>query len=132
MKIYKTLIEGKNCWANFDRKTRRLGFFTARVAHGHNATQAEKIIRQKLNEDLHSLLLNKQDDPPKIIVNELAEIDQETASGILNAGAPGTQKTSPPASHPLGLINFPKGLGHGSVPDLALKGLRSMQASVWR
>jgi len=36
--------------------------------------------------------------------------------------APGTQKTSPPASHPLGLINFPKGLGHGSVPDLALKG----------
>src|SRR5688572_29969017 len=97
MKIYKTLIEGKNCWASFDRKTRRLGFFTTRVAHGYNATQAEKIIRQKLNEDLHSLLLNKQDDPLKIIVNELAEIDQETASGILNAGCTWYPEDFPPS-----------------------------------
>jgi len=76
--------------------TRRLGFFTTRVAHGHNAIQAENIIRRILNEDLHSLLLNKQDDPPEIIVNELLEIDQETASGIPNAGCTWYPEDLPP------------------------------------
>jgi hypothetical protein len=56
MKIYKTLIEGKHCWANLDGTTKRLGFFTTRVARGLDATQAEEVIRQKLDEDLNSLL----------------------------------------------------------------------------
>lgn len=86
MKIYKALIEGKNCWANLDGTTRRLGFFTARVARGLDANQAEGVIRQKLDEDLYSLLQNNEDDPPEIIVSELTEIDSETASSIPNAG----------------------------------------------
>jgi hypothetical protein len=86
MKISKTLIEGKNCWANFDGTTRRLGFFTTRVARGRDAAQAEKVMRRKLDEDLHSLLLNNQGDLPEIIVNELTEIDLQTASSIPNAG----------------------------------------------
>ena len=86
MKIYKALIEGKNFWANLDGTTRRLGFFTTRVARGLDATQAEEVIRQKLDEDLNSLLQNNEDDPPEIIVSELTEIDSETASSIPNAG----------------------------------------------
>ena len=86
MKIYKTLIEGKNCWANLDGTTRRLGFFTTRVARGLDATQAEGLIRQKLYEDLNSLLQNNNDDPPEIILSELIEIDSETANSIPNAG----------------------------------------------
>lgn len=86
MKIFKTLIEGKNCWAYFDGTRQRLGFFTMRVAYGLDVTQAEKVIRQKLDEELHSLLLNNQGDPPKIIVGELTEIDSETARSIPDAG----------------------------------------------
>jgi len=86
MKIFKTLIEGKNCWANFDGTTRQLGFFTTRTAHGLDAVQAEKAIRQKLNQELDSVLLNSQNDPPEIIVSKLIEIDSETASGIPDAG----------------------------------------------
>ena len=99
MKIYKTLIEGKNCWANFDGTTRRLGFFTTRVARGLDATQAEKVIRRKLDEGLHSLLLNSQDDPPEIIVNELTEIDSETANGIPTAGCTWYPEDSPQLNH---------------------------------
>jgi hypothetical protein len=86
MKIFKTLIEGKNCWASFDGRTRRLGFFTTRIAHALDAMQAEKSIRQKLDEELNSLLLNIQGDPPEIIMGKLSEIDSETARDIANAG----------------------------------------------
>ena len=95
MKIFKTLIEGKNCWANFDGTTRRLGFFTTRVAYGLDVTQAEKTIRQKLDGELHSLLLNNQDDPPEIIVGKLTEIDSETASGIPDSGCTWYPEDSP-------------------------------------
>lgn len=86
MKFFKALIEGKNCWVNFDGATRRLGFFTTRVTRGLNLTQAEEVIRRNLEAELSSLLLNVQDDPPEIIVGQLMEIDAEAARNIPNAG----------------------------------------------
>lgn len=86
MKFFKALIEGKNCWANFDGTTRRLGFFTTRVTRSLNLAQAEEVIRRNLEAELSSLLLNGQDDSPELIVGQLMEIDAEAASNIPNAG----------------------------------------------
>ena len=86
MKIFKTLIEGKNCLVNVEGTTRRLGFFTARTVYGLDPTQAEKAIRRKLEDELRSKILNNQDDPPEIIFGEFIEIDSETANHIPKAG----------------------------------------------
>ncbi len=86
MKIYKTLIEGKNCWADFDGVPDRVGFFTTRVVRAPDVSQAKQIILKELSIELHSRLLNDPLDPPEITVNEVSEIDLSTASTIANAG----------------------------------------------
>jgi hypothetical protein len=86
MKIFKTLIEGKNCRANVDGSIRRLGFFTTRTACGINQRQAEETIRRQLDQELHSKILNSQDDPPEIIFGKFIEIDSESANDIPTAG----------------------------------------------
>jgi hypothetical protein len=86
MKIYKTLIEGKNCWADFDGTPNRLGFFTTRVVKALDANQAKEVILQELSIELQPRLLNDPLDPPEITVNEVSEIDRSTAATIANAG----------------------------------------------
>jgi hypothetical protein len=86
MKTFKTLIEGKNCCANVDGSIRRLGFFTTRTACGINPRQAEDTIRNQLDQELRSKILNSQDDPPEIIFGKLIEIDSESAKDIPTAG----------------------------------------------
>jgi hypothetical protein len=86
MKIYKVLLEGKNCWANFDGTCRRLGFVTIRAAKGNNADQAAADTEQKLKEELRSILLNKPEDIPEFSIGEISEIDEETAREIPCAG----------------------------------------------
>lgn len=86
MNIYKTLIEGKNCWANTDGTVRKLGFFTTRVVNALDATQAKEDVLRELAEELHSRLLNDNFDPPEITVNEVIEIDSAMASTIASAG----------------------------------------------
>lgn len=86
MNIYKTLLEGRNCWTSFDGTPNRLGFFTTRVVSAHDASQAKEIILREVSTELHPRLLNDPLDPPKITVNEVSEIDQSTASTIANAG----------------------------------------------
>jgi hypothetical protein len=95
MKIYKALVEGKNCWANLDGTCRRLGFFTARVAKGADSAQAAAAIKRKLTEELGSILLNKPEDVPEITMGELCEIDEETAREV-----PGTGCTWYPDEYP--------------------------------
>jgi len=86
MNSYKAIIEGKNCWANIDGTARKLGFFTTRVVHALNATQATEVFLRELAEELKSRLLNDGLDPPEIVVNEIVEIDLTEASMIPNAG----------------------------------------------
>ena len=86
MKIYKALIEGRNCWANLDGTCKRLGFFTTRVARGIDAAQATVAIQRKLAEELRSILLNEKEDTPEYIIGELSEIDEESAREIPDAG----------------------------------------------
>jgi hypothetical protein len=86
MKIFKVLLEGKNCQVNVEGTTQRLGFFTARTVYGLDSTQAEEAIRRKLEDELRSKILNNKDDPPKIIFDEFIEIDSETANHIPKAG----------------------------------------------
>lgn len=86
MNIYKTLSEGKNCWADFDGTPKRLGFFTTRVVRALDASQAKEIILRELSTELQPRLLNNPLDPPEITMNEVSEIDLSIASTIANAG----------------------------------------------
>jgi hypothetical protein len=86
MKMFKTTIEGRNCWANFDGQPGRVGFFTTRVVSGIHETLAKENILRELAEELRSRLLNDRFDPPEIIVKEVIEIDQSEAGTIANAG----------------------------------------------
>jgi hypothetical protein len=86
MNIYKALIEGKNCWADFDGTPNRLGFFTTRVVKALDTRQAKEIILRELSLELQPRLLNDPLDPPEITVNEVSEIDLSAASTIANAG----------------------------------------------
>jgi hypothetical protein len=86
MKTYKALIEGGNCWTNFDGKPNRVGFFTTRVVRAFDASQAKEILLRELSMELQPRLLNDPLDPPEITVDEVNEIDQSTASTIANAG----------------------------------------------
>jgi hypothetical protein len=86
MKIYKALIEGTNCWANFEGISRRYGFATTRFAKGNDATQAAAAVRQKRDNELSSILLNEEGDIPEIIFKELSEIDEQAACDIPNSG----------------------------------------------
>ena len=96
VKFYKTLIEGRNCWANLDGTCRRLGFVTIRAASGANVNQAATAIQRKLTDDLRLILLNEKEDAPEITIGELEEIDEETARVIPSAGC-----TWYPDEHPL-------------------------------
>ena len=86
MKVYKVLVEGRNCWANLDGTCRRLGFVTTRVAQGTDPVQAAAAIERNLNEELRSILLNKPEDVPEITIGELSEIDEEIARSIPATG----------------------------------------------
>ncbi|MGC4099524.1 MAG: hypothetical protein QM706_20705 [Nitrospira sp.] len=86
MTIYKLVIEGKNCWADFDGTPDRLGFFTTRVVKASDTNQAKEIILRELSIELQSRLLNDPLDPPEITVNEVSEIELSAASTIANAG----------------------------------------------
>ncbi|THJ17247.1 MAG: hypothetical protein CAF42_002375 [Nitrospira sp. CG24B] len=86
MKIFKTLIEGKNCYTNIDGSIRRLGFFTTRIACGIDPTQAEEKIRQQLDQELRSKILNNPDDPPEINFGKFIEIDSANAQSIALTG----------------------------------------------
>jgi hypothetical protein len=85
MNIYKALIEGRNCWADFDGTPNKLGFFTTRVVRAIDASQAKESLRE-LSVELQPRLLNDPLDPPEITVNEVNEIDLSAASTIANAG----------------------------------------------
>lgn len=86
MKIYKAIVEGRNCWANLDGTCKRLGFVTTRVAQGTDPAQAASTIERNLIEELRSILLNKPEDVPEITTGELCEIDEDTARGIPRTG----------------------------------------------
>lgn len=86
MNIYKALIEGKNCWADFDGTPKRLGFFTTRVVKAFDARQAKEIFLRELSIELQPRLLNDPLDPPEINVSEVSQTDLTAASTIANAG----------------------------------------------
>jgi hypothetical protein len=86
MNIYKALIEGRNCWADFDGTPNKLGFFTTRVVRAIDASQAKESLLRELSVELQPRLLNDPLDPPEITVNEVNEIDLSAASTIANAG----------------------------------------------
>ncbi len=65
VKVYKTLIEGRNCWANLDGTCRRLGFVTIRAAFGADVNQAAMAIQRKLTDDQRLILLNEKEDAPE-------------------------------------------------------------------
>ena len=95
MKIFKTLIEGKNCCANIDGSIRRLGFFTTRTACGIDPAQAEETIRQQLDQELRSKILNSPDNPPESNFGKFIEIDSESASSIPKSGCTWYPQDSP-------------------------------------
>jgi len=86
MKIFKVLIEGRNCWANLDGTCRRLGFVAIRAAKGIDRDRATAVAVQELKEELRSILLNKPEDIPEFTIGEISEIDKETAREIPSTG----------------------------------------------
>jgi hypothetical protein len=98
MKIYKAMVDGRNCWANFDGTNRRLGFVTARFARSNHPEQAAALIRQKVAEELNGVLLNKEEDVPEIIIGEISETDEAAAIEIPNAGCTWYPDDHPPSN----------------------------------
>lgn len=97
MNYYKTIIEGKNCWADIGGTTSKLGFFTTRLAHALDGEQAKANVLRELAEELKSRLLNDPFDPPEMTVNEVIEISLTEADTIPNAGFTWYREdTSPP------------------------------------
>lgn len=86
IKLYKAVVEGKNCILEIDGRERQLGFFTTRVVHGREPSDAKMVMLSEIQDELKSQLLNASDNPPELMIIEIDEIDSTMAQSIANAG----------------------------------------------
>ena len=98
MSYYKIIIEGKNCWVNIDGTVRKLGFFTTRVGHASNASQAKEAVLLELSKELRSYLSNDSFDLPEITGDEITEIGLTEATEIPGAGFTWYQEDTAPSN----------------------------------
>lgn len=85
MRKYRVLINGENFLLNFDGRVQKMGFYTNRFVEADNPEDAEQVaIEMMRREDkLKQIVLNDQNDPPKLFVEEIAEVEQlETQQGL--------------------------------------------------
>jgi hypothetical protein len=70
------MVEGTNFWLNIDEPT-KTGFFTARYVEARDQTMAIERALELINEELKSkiVILNDADDPPKMEVSEIVELN---------------------------------------------------------
>lgn len=98
MSYCKIVIEGKNCWVNIDGAVRKLGFFTTRLGHASNASQAKEAVLLELSKELRSCLFNDSFDPPEITADEITEIGLTEATEIPGAGFTWYQEDAAPSN----------------------------------
>jgi len=75
MKKYKIFVEADNLLTAIDGKIAKRGFYTTRFVEGNDAKDADHRALLMIREELKSILLNTQSDPPTIVVKENSEIE---------------------------------------------------------
>jgi hypothetical protein len=88
MKKYRVFINGNNCVLNMDGNIGIYGFYANRFVEAPDEKQAEyEALEQiKTDDNIQSTLLNKQDYPPTLFVEEIEELDSFDDSEALNKG----------------------------------------------
>jgi hypothetical protein len=75
MKKYRVFMEGRNIALNLDGETKCHGFFTARFLEAGSNEEAEAYALQMVNKELEGFMLNRKEDPPVIIVEEVSQLE---------------------------------------------------------
>jgi hypothetical protein len=88
MKTYEILMAGENFLVEVDGKIAKKGFFQSISLEVESAEEAEGFAIKHIREDseLQSITRNPQDDPPRLFVEELAEIKNPNQNGTTLSG----------------------------------------------
>lgn len=80
MKRYLVSLHGQNLLINLKGDQAKYGFRTKRYVEAANEEQAERIAMGLIfnDRDLQKIVLNKEDDPPSIEVEEIKEVEKPT------------------------------------------------------
>lgn len=79
MKRFRALVLGEHFKLDWDGAVRYMGFYVMRYIAEENEEDAIKsaIAAVKSEDKLEGLILNAQDDPPRLMVDELEEVSEE-------------------------------------------------------
>ena len=77
MKKYRVLINGENFLFDYEGRPTRMGFYTTRFVEAGGREEAEQVAVAALRreEQLRSCVLNPEDDPPMMYVEEIEEVE---------------------------------------------------------
>lgn len=77
MKKFSVLIRGENLFINLDDSVKRMGFYATRLVEAGDQEEAELRAVESLRQDekLRACVLNDPGDPPKLLAEEIEEIE---------------------------------------------------------
>jgi hypothetical protein len=75
MKKYRVLVEGVNFLINIDDEIKKYGFYTSRLVHATDETEAELRVMDMLRIELKNTVLNEASDSPMMFAEEVEEVD---------------------------------------------------------
>jgi hypothetical protein len=80
MPLYQVMIRGENFFIRGESGVERLGFYTTRYIEAPSPSDAERCAVDHIRGDarLRSAVLNTQDAPPEIFIEECVEVDPDT------------------------------------------------------
>jgi hypothetical protein len=70
--IFTVFLHGKNLWILLEGEKRRMGFYTTRFVTSDSPDGAKIVALKMVEDDLRPVLLNASEDPPVILVEEVA------------------------------------------------------------
>jgi hypothetical protein len=81
-------MHGRNYLINIDGKVKKHGFYQNMFVEADSPRQAETLAtaRIRLNKELKDATLNSQDDPPKVCLDTIWELDDPNELGSLEPG----------------------------------------------
>lgn len=75
MPHYRVLLNGRNFWLRVEDKQERMGFYTTRFVEAGSPEAAELAAVDLLRVEGELKPLNDRRDPPRILVDEIEEVD---------------------------------------------------------
>jgi hypothetical protein len=84
MPKYKVFLHGHNFLIDIDGEVGKHGFYTTRYVEAADPESAAELAVERLREDRHidTIGMNDEDDPPRVEVDEVEEI--ESFAGVKN------------------------------------------------